>query len=406
MGTYDVLTISHLYPREDDPVYGRFVEQQTLELAKLDDVRVIAPVPWVPPLGAKLSAKWASHAAIDGAEARGGLRVLRPRYVALPRGFLLASSGRRLWSSIRQTLDAEWAKRPFDLIHAHVAVPDGAAGVIAARYFGVPLVLTVHGADVNVTLVRSPALHDLVVDTCNASDTTITVSTRLATELEEAGVRGGLLEVVANGIDPDEMAQVTPAGELASGRWVLAAGNLVNSKGYDDLIRAVSLLAPAYEDVRVAIVGSGPERHRLERLARELHLKDRIHFYGKQPPERLHRLMAAADVFVLPSWREGFGIVYLEAMALGRPVVGCRGQGIADVIEDGVNGLLAEPRHPDGLAAAIRKVLDDSDSAREMATKAQELVMTEYTWQVSAARVHQVYDKVMERKAEPPEGDG
>lgn len=406
MRAYEVLTLSHLYPREDDPVYGRFVEQQTLELAKLDEVRVVAPVPWVPPLGARVSAKWASHAAVDSAEARSGLRVLRPRYVALPKALLLATSGRRLWNATRETLDAEWARRPFDLIHAHVAVPNGAAGVIAARHYGVPLVLTVHGADVNVTLARSPALRKLVVQTCNASDTTITVSTRLATELEEAGVRPGLLEVVPNGIDPDEMGQVTPAGELAAGRWVLAAGNLVNSKGYDDLIRAVSLLAPAYEDVRVAIVGSGPERGRLERLARELRLKERVHFYGKQPPDRLHRLMAAADVFVLPSWREGFGIVYLEAMALGRPVIGCRGQGISDVIEDGVNGLLVEPRHPDGLAAAIRKVLDGSDSAREMGKKAQELVMAVYTWQVSAAKVHQVYERVMERKAEPPEGDG
>ena len=387
MGSFSVLTISHLYPRSDDPVYGRFVEQQVVALTQSDEMRIVAPVPWVPPLAKGLSERWRSLSAVEPADVRSDLRVLRPRFVSLPRAILLASSGMRLWAAIKETLETEHARRPIDLIHAHVAVPDGAAGALAAKHLGVPLVLTVHGADVNTTLSRSPALHRLVVDTCNAADMTIAVSTRLQTELIDAGVFPDHVRVVANGIDPDEMAAIRPGGELADGRWVVAAGNLVNSKGYDDLIRALSRLAPAYDDVRVAIVGGGPERNRLEKLARDLHQKERVVFYGRQSPERLHRLMAAADVFVLPSWREGFGIVYLEAMALGRPVVGCRGQGISDVIEDGVNGLLVEPRHPDGLAAAIRRVLDDPDGAREMGRQAAELVMSCYTWESSAAAV-------------------
>lgn len=399
MPRLDVLVLSHLYPRSDDLVYGRFVEQQTLALAELDDVRVVAPVPWVPPLAKRASARWASLAATERSEARKELRVIRPRFVALPRALLSASSGQRLFKAVADTLQTEFTRRPFDLIHAHVAVPDGAAGVLAARHFNVPLVLTVHGADVNVTLSRSRALHELVVDTCNAADATVAVSTRLADELAEAGVRRERLRVVANGIDLTEIEAARPGGELASGRWIVAAGNLTASKGFDDLIRAISLLAPAYDDVRVALVGSGPERHRLAALAKDLHLKDRIVFYGKQSPERLHRLMAAGDVFVLPSWREGFGIVYLEAMALGRPVVGCKGQGIGDVIEDGETGLLVEPRHPDAIAIAIRKLLDDPEMAKAMGAAAAELVRREYTWEASAAKVHEVYEAVLGARA-------
>lgn len=398
MDAYEVLVLSHLYPRSDDPVYGRFVEHQCLALAKLDSLRVIAPSPWVSRGLDMLSPRWRSLATVPRAEVRSDLRVLRPRFVALPHALLFASSGARLYRGIKETVEAEHARRPVDLIHAHVAIPDGVAGVMVARDIGVPVVLTIHGADINTTLYRSPRLGELVVETCDAADVTIVVSNRLASELIEAGADGARLRVVANGVDTEELDEARPGGELAGGRWIVTAGNLTNTKGFDDLIRAMALLSPAYDDVRLALVGDGPERSQLRSIARELHVKDRVVFYGKQPPERLFRLMAAGDAFVLPSWREGFGIVYLEAMALGRPVVGCRGQGISDVIEDGVNGLLVDLRNPDGLAMALRRLLDDPAAAREMGERAAALVREKYTWDASAAKVHEVYREAVQAR--------
>lgn len=392
-----VAVLSHMYPRVDEPVYGRFVEQQVGALAEHCDVRVIAPVPWVPPLGSSLSPRWRALASAERAETRGGVPVRRPRYKAFPRAFLLAKSGALMWRGVRGTFEAEQARRPIDLIHAHVAVPDGAAAALASRHVGVPWVLTVHGADVDTTIGRSPALRKLVVDTCNAARAAMVVSTSLRDELTEAGVRPSQLTVIANGIDPEEMEAAPPAGELARGRWIVAVGNLIPRKAFDDLVRALSRLAPAYDDVSLAIVGDGPERGRLTALVDQLGLTSRVVFFGKQPPGRTQRVMAAADVFVLPSWREAFGIVYLEAMALGRPVIACRGKGIgiSDVIEDGVTGILAEPRHPDGLAAALRRVLDGPEQAREMGLRARAVALERYTWARNAEAVARVYERVL-----------
>lgn len=392
-----VLVLSHMYTRADEPVYGRFVEQQVLALAAHDDMRVIAPVPWVPRIAAPLSPRMKSLAEAPAAEVQNGIAVARPRFLQLPNAWLLAQSGRLMWQGIRETVEAEHAREPVELIHAHVAVPDGAAAALAAATLRVPWTLTIHGADVDTTIRRSDALRRLVVQTCDAADVTMVVSTSLRDELVEAGAQPDGIAVVANGIDPDEMEGIRPAGELADGRWIVAVGNLIRRKAFDDLIRAVSFLAPAYADVRVAIVGDGPERARLEALVDELHLKGRVTFFGKQPPERTHRIIAAADVFVLPSWREAFGIVYLEAMALGRPVVACRGTGIGipDVIEDGVTGLLVEARHPDGLAAAVRRLLDNAEQAREMGQRAREVALGRYTWEANAEAVHGIYESLL-----------
>ena len=110
------------------------------------------------------------------------------------------------------------------------------------------------------------------------------------------------------------------------------------------------------------------------------------------------RHMALCDMFCLPSWEEGFGVVYLEAMAHGKPVIACRGEGIEDVVTDGETGLLVKPRDVDSLAEAIRFLLDHSDKAKTIGEQARSLVLENYTWEKNAERTLRVYKEVLGEK--------
>jgi glycosyltransferase involved in cell wall biosynthesis len=104
--------------------------------------------------------------------------------------------------------------------------------------------------------------------------------------------------------------------------------------------------------------------------------------------------MDGCDVFSLPSWQEGFGIVYLEAMALGKPVIGCKGEGIEDFVVDGETGLLVEPKNPDQLADAMEFLICNPEKARTMGENARQFVLQNYTWEKNAEKMIDIYRNV------------
>jgi glycosyltransferase involved in cell wall biosynthesis len=132
------------------------------------------------------------------------------------------------------------------------------------------------------------------------------------------------------------------------------------------LLRATALLRERLPEVVLEIVGDGPERPRLERLARSLDLGRHVRFLGQVDFRALVEAYARCEVFCLPSLQEGFGMVYLEAMAAGKPVIACRGTAVEELVEDGVNGLLVPPGDERALAAAVERLLRDPEGCRAM----------------------------------------
>ena len=122
---------------------------------------------------------------------------------------------------------------------------------------------------------------------------------------------------------------------------------------------------------RYTVVGDGPERSRLEDLARRLGIADRVTFAGRLEHHEVVREVARADIFCLPSWREAFGVVYVEAMACGKPVIGCRSQGAEDIISPGQDGILVEPRDVASLASALGQLLEDPELRQRMGEAAR-----------------------------------
>jgi glycosyltransferase involved in cell wall biosynthesis len=172
---------------------------------------------------------------------------------------------------------------------------------------------------------------------------------------------------------PEARERVRSRLRLGERFVVLSVGRLVARKAHDLLLRAVAQLRSGDREVAAVVVGEGPERPRLEALARALGVEERVRFAGFVDDRELPEYYAAADAFALPSRRlaardgvEGFGMVFLEAGAAGLPVIGADTGGIPEAVEDGRTGLLVPEDDVDALAAAIRRLAEDPEKARQM----------------------------------------
>jgi glycosyltransferase involved in cell wall biosynthesis len=214
------------------------------------------------------------------------------------------------------------------------------------------------------------------------------------------------VEVVSLGIDLDrfrrDLADPTRVAGYRGGAApvVGAIGRLVPQKAMHVLIAATPALLEAHPALRVLIVGDGPLRADLEARAARLGVAHAVRFAGYQ--EDVVSAYAAMDVFVLPSRDEGFGLVFLEAMAVGVPVVGTRVIGSEDAVEDGVTGLLVPYADPAALAAAVRGILASPDLAGRLRDTAAERVRRVYSREQCAARVEELYRELLEARTAGP----
>src|SRR5918993_3448131 len=280
---------------------------------------------------------------------------------------------------------------PYDLVHAHLGEDPAvlALALAAARRWDAPLVLTVHLSPRHTLPVsgpRSAFLHTvggaLETAAVRRAAAVITLTDRLA-RLVRAGPAG--VHVLPSGVPAAAFAPAATPGE-----GVVFVGRLHRQKGVHTLVRAVPLLPPG---TRVTLVGDGPERAAVERLAAGLGVADRVRVTGFLPHAEGLALLAAARVAVLPSAYEELGTALVEAMAAARPVVASRVGGIPELVRDGVDGLLVPPGDPVALAAALTRVLTDPGLAVALGSCGRQRV-AEDDWRRLARRTLQVYRSV------------
>jgi glycosyltransferase involved in cell wall biosynthesis len=207
------------------------------------------------------------------------------------------------------------------------------------------------------------------------------------------------LEIVPNGVDLARFGKRVTAEERSSLRQsygfkdddvvVITASRLTFKNGVDDLVRAFSL-PQLPEQYKVLIAGDGEDRVRLQKLVESNHLQKRATFLGLISHEDLPRLLQAGDIFVRASRSEGLGNAFLEAMAVGLPIVGTPVGGILDFLTDGETGVFCRPDDPVSIAAAIRRVADDPDLRQRLIRNGARLVHEKYDWDGIAARVQNI----------------
>jgi teichuronic acid biosynthesis glycosyltransferase TuaC len=391
-----VLVISHMYPSPAHP-HPLFVHDQVRELRTAGvDAWVLCPTPYAP------RALWrVSRLRERGTRPRmtvlDGVPVAYPRVFGIPRKILFARSGDLYYAGLRRGL-AALARRGFDLVHAHPALPDGAAAARLAHRLDLPLVITVHGADAHVSLSGGGSVAAATERALRQAAAVVAVSQVLAARL--AGVvPAERLHVIPNGVVVPE--QPAAADDFLPGRRVvLSAGHLVESKGHLDVLDAIARLGAGYDNVHYVVVGEGPLRDRLATRAADLGLGERLHLLGQLDQARAFALMARADVFALPSSPEGFGLVCAEAMAQGTPVIACHGEGPETFIADGQSGVLVPPHDVKALADALAELLDDRERAAALGAAGRRAVAA-LTWEANARRQLEVYEQVLAARSAP-----
>ncbi|HKO08642.1 MAG TPA: glycosyltransferase, partial [Alphaproteobacteria bacterium] len=249
----------------------------------------------------------------------------------------------------------------FDLIDAHYLYPDGVAAVALGRALARPVVLTARGSDV-YTLARFPIPRRLMLRAARQAAGLITVSEALRARLVDLGVEERRIVVLRNGVDL-ELFHPTPrgaslGGSRLAGPVLASVGHLIPRKGHDIAISALACIPAA----TLLIVGSGPERARLERLVRTLALGERVRFLGAMPQGDLPAVYGAADALILASSIEGWPNVLLEAMACGTPVVVSNFEGAREIVRTPAAGRIMTARSPAAAAAAVAALLADPPS--------------------------------------------
>jgi glycosyltransferase involved in cell wall biosynthesis len=295
-------------------------------------------------------------------------------------------------------LRRHWGERAPDLVHAHCWT-SGLAALDAAEPLGVPVVLTYHGLGSierrhrDAADTSSDARLDVERDIGRRCAGVLATCAEETAELDAMGVPRDVVEVVPCGVDLDQFHPVGPEARRAARHRVVAAGRLLPRKGFDVAIEAMRTL-PGAELVIAGGPAEDPEARRLRRVAVDAGVSGRVRMPGTVPREDMPALLRSADVVVCTPWYEPFGIVPLEAMACGVPVVASEVGGLADTVEDGVTGALVPPRDPDALAAALRRFLEDPETQRLAGQAGRLRASAHYSWDQVAAEALKHYESM------------
>jgi glycosyltransferase involved in cell wall biosynthesis len=209
------------------------------------------------------------------------------------------------------------------------------------------------------------------------------------------------VSVIPYGVDVEDFHRGPDANgtDVAGGTLTLGAvARLSPEKGLDVLLRAAARLREQAVDLHVLLVGDGPARNDLVRLAAELKLDDRVEFTGEVAHDEVPAMLQRMDIFAIPSTWEGFGVAALEASAMELPVVGSRIHGLPDVVIEGETGLLVPPADPVSLADAIARLALDPQLRQRMGQAGRAFVQKEYRWQDNARLMEALYDQMLARR--------
>lgn len=376
----------------DASPYCFFVHEQARALAALGHtVDVISPVP-IPPLMHRTRPLWAQ--VVDRTPQE---QTLDGVHITYPRCPALGDAGERILGGRSYLVGALPAARrihranPVDLVHAHMIDRDGHAGMLTARALKVPFAVTAHGTDVlryfkpGMTPLRRNA------DIVRSADALMAVSNMLMDRLRPYRPADKITEIVPNGLD----LSLIPEVSREPGR-ILSVGTLCRRKCMDTTIEAFAGLADSFKEATLRIIGIGDEEAALRAQAERLGVGNRVLFLGGMDHAAVMEEMARADVFVLPSWGEGFGIVYIEAMAAGCVTIGSIDEGIADTIRDGENGFLVQAGDAAATEKAIRAALAAPDDMANL-RKAAVLTAQAMTWERNAQTTEQIYARMLGR---------
>ena len=394
-----MLVVAEYYPRGADDALGIWAHRQAVAVRDAGaEVRVLVLHRPVPPLAAlrsgdatalRAAVRQPGHGRLDSIE------IDYVRYLSPPRPWSYGSWGAWAAPALALALRSLRRRFPFELVHAHYAVPAGDALRRAAP--AAPLVVSIHGGDVYGTVTRRAGAHAVRATLAHAG-LVLANSAGTARRCVQYGARETRVvhlgtDLPASSAPPDRAAGAPPT--------LVTVGNLIERKRHRDVIAALPRLLPRHPGLRYRVVGDGPQRQALLALARALGVERNVELLGRLPHAQALAIARGADVFVLPSVDEAFGVAFVEAMAGGVPAIGCRGvDGPEEIAAGGGGLLLVEPGDVAGLATRIDALLSAPSERAELGRQARLTVEREFTWKRCGERTMSAYGHLLRSSAE------
>ena len=292
-------------------------------------------------------------------------------------------------------------KHDLDLVHMHYAIPHAVSAYLARQMLGrerrLRIVTTLHGTDITLVGLH-PSFHAITRFSILESDGLTAVSSYLKDEtVRDFTVPAERIEVIPNFIDtelwrpdrePCHRGKLAPGGE----KIVMHISNFRSVKRVEDVVAAFAGIQERVP-ARLVMVGDGPDRPRARQRAEELGVMDKVLFLGKH--QSVDELLSCADLFLLPSENESFGLAALEAMACGAPVIATRAGGLPEVVEEGVTGRLLEVGDVVGMAAAGTELLMDDALHTRLSEAGRSAAEKRYSAQAVVPRYEAYYERVL-----------
>jgi len=281
-----------------------------------------------------------------------------------------------------------------DIVHVQWPIPNGLGSLFLKKFYGIPYINTIHGEEVYL----SKRYHTLFAlnSFVNNSTKTITNSSATRDSCLEAGLRKEKLEIIPFGVDIDFFKPLK-INKNENIFQILAVGYLIERKGFEYLIKAMTTVLNEHKNTQLNIVGSGPLEKKLKNLIEELKLENNVKIIKNVSDNELLYLYNSSDLFVLPSIvdsqgnTEGLGVVLLEAMACRLPVIGSNTGGIPDIIQDGETGLLVPEKDVSMLSKAILNLIEDENLREKIAVNGYKRVREEFSWERIAESYLKIY---------------
>lgn len=379
-----ILYITTMYPTQKYPQKGIFCHEQVKALKKLGvEVDVVVPIPFY---DREVSVKeWLYE----------GVKINYVRFFKLPGARDFHKTGHALYRALKRRIDL----KKYDIYHADAALPTGYAMMKATRKLHKPFVVHGHGLDVFLEESYAGLKNcEQIVECCKLvyqnADAVIGVSRKV---LEKIQTKLDITEkdfVAYNGVDVEKFA---PSERVDTEEVIriISIGNLIPLKGHEYTLRAISqLIDQGYENVQLTLLGKGELEPELKALVEELKIENYVTFGGYVPYEQVAQQLKESHIFVLPSYYEALGCVYLEAMACEIPVIGCRNNGIDEIIKDGKTGFLVDIKSVEQITERLQDLMSDMRRS-EMGKEARKQMVSNYQWSHSAKSVRHVYEHIL-----------
>ena len=356
-----IVVFSNMYPNEEHPTYGIFVKNQ-VELMRSE--------------GVEIDVKAMSYSA------KGKISKI----LTYSRWFCSS-----LWYLFKN-------KRFITLTHSHYVFPTGMISFLGKKLLKIPYVITVHGGDIDKMAKKHEKIEQLTRKILQQADAVIVVGERLKQHvIEQFSIPEDKVNLVSMGVDLEvfkPMSKIEQKCEMSiplDESVLLFVGNMIEGKGVLDLLDAFALIQKKYPNAVLHMIGSDKDQLFMDKVnLRIASSNNRIRHHLPKKQTEVADWFAVSDVFVLPSHNEGFGLVALEAMAVGTPVVASDIGGLSYLLADGA-GILVKPRDPKALAEGIEKALTEPDGHR--ATEMKEKVQL-HSYEVIAEKMKSIYNSV------------